>query len=125
MVPGIKLNIKINFNYLIHQLITYHREAKQSRVMQECPHAFPTEEYDYWGRPRFRSTRVLDDDGGFECSLCGLTGVTTEEIEASIDAYLSTMTPKEWIGKMDRRNKALGIKTPNKANVRKRRTRRY
>ena len=106
----IRLNINIDFNDIVDQVITYRREAKQSRIVRECPHVYPIDVNGFGNRPGFRSAKMINDDGSFVCSMCGLTGYTTEEMDAGIEAYWSTRTWKDWAEKMKRRNKIVGFK---------------
>ena len=120
----VKLNINIDFNDIVDQIITYRREAKHSRVVQECPHVYPLDVNGFGNRPGFKVAYVLDEDGAFICSMCGLTGFITKEMVASLEAYWSTRTWKEWGEKMERRHRAEGIRIPSKSNSRRRRNRR-
>lgn len=106
----IRLNINIDFNDIVDQVITYRRESKQSRIVRECPHVYPIDVNSFGSRPGFKSAKMINEDGGFICSMCGLTGYTTMGMEAGIEAYWSTRTWKDWGEKMERRNKIAGFK---------------
>ena len=105
-----KLNVNLDINDIVEQIIVYRRESKQSRIVHECPHVYPIDVNGFGSRPGFKSAYVLDDDMGFMCSMCGLTGVTTKEMVSSVETFWSTRTWKAWGEKMERRNKVAGIK---------------
>ena len=106
----VRLSINVDFNDILEQFIDYRREARQRRVVQECPHVYPVNVNGFRARPGFKSAYMLDDDGRFICSMCGLTGVVTKETVASIEASWSTKTWKFWGERMNRRLKAQGVK---------------
>ena len=106
----VKFNINLDVNDIVEQIIVYRRESRQSRIVQECPHVYPIDVNGFGSRPGFRSAKVIDEDGSFICSMCGLTGYTTIELEDGIEAYWSTRTSKDWGEKMERRNKIAGFK---------------
>ena len=106
----VKFNIKLDVNDIVEQIIVYRRESKQSRIVRECPHVYPIDVNGFGSRPGFRSAKMIDEDGSFICSMCGLTGYTTAELDAGIEAYWSTRTWSDWGEKMERRNRVAGFK---------------
>lgn len=104
----VKLSISLDFNEMVEQIIEYRQQARQSRIVNECPHVYPLDVNGFGSRPGFKSAYVLDDVGRFMCSMCGLTGIITEDMVSSIEAIWSQMTWEDWGAKMRRRLKAEG-----------------
>ena len=106
----VKFNINLDVNDIVEQIIMYRRENKQVRFQNECPHVYPLNPNGLGIRPGFRSAFVLEDDGSYECSMCGQTGVTTEAMVFTFEERWSRRTLKDWNERMDRRNRVGGIK---------------
>ena len=110
MAFKVKFSINLDVNDIVEQIIVYRRQDKQVRFQNECPHVYPIYPNSLGSRPGFRSAFLLEEDGSYECSMCGKTGVTTEDMVVSVEEYWSTRTWKDWGEKMKRRNKITGAK---------------
>ena len=106
----IKVSIKVNFNELLDQFVTYRQATRHRHAQHACPHVYPVDVLGFGNRPGFKTAYMLDEDGGFLCSMCGFSGYTREEVVAVSEAYWSTRTWKDWAARMELRNKILGIK---------------